>query len=158
MFRPASAGTLDPVIDREDFGSWMDGPAPHVPDDYWPGKNLGLPESGPDSAAGLGRRILALLLDWGLCYLIALFLFDGHPLAITAVFAVENAVLVSTLGCTIGHRVLGMRVRRLDGRAPGFVAGPIRTVLLCLVIPAFITNVDGRGLHDLAAKTVIVRR
>jgi uncharacterized RDD family membrane protein YckC len=33
----------------------------------------------------------------------------------------------------------------------------VRTVLLCLVIPAFIWDRDGRGLHDKAAGTVVVR-
>jgi hypothetical protein len=34
----------------------------------------------------------------------------------------------------------------------------VRTVLLCLLIPAFITDRDQRGLHDRAAGTVLVRR
>ncbi|GAA4285605.1 RDD family protein [Brevibacterium daeguense] len=146
------------VIDREDIGSWLHGPQFSVPEDYWPGKNLGLPESGPGSTAPLWRRLLGLCFDWGMSYVIALFLFAGHELAILAVFAVQHFVLVSTLGTTVGHRVFGIEVRRFDGSAPGFRAGFLRTVLLCLVIPALIFNVDRRGFHDVAGRTVIVRR
>lgn len=33
----------------------------------------------------------------------------------------------------------------------------LRTVLLCLAVPALIWDRDGRGLHDRLAKTVEVR-
>lgn len=161
MFRAcyaAGTGTLECVIDRDDLGSWLDGPRLSAPDGYWPGKNLGLPEHGRGSIAPLGRRVLGVLLDWTMCYAIAAFLFDAHPLAILAIFAVENLVLVSTLGMTVGHWAFGVRVMNLAGRAPGPLAGLIRTALLLPVVPALISNVDNRGFHDVAARTVIVRR
>jgi len=34
----------------------------------------------------------------------------------------------------------------------------LRTLLICLVVPPVIYNRDRRGLHDLAAGTVTVRR
>jgi hypothetical protein len=34
----------------------------------------------------------------------------------------------------------------------------VRTVLLCLVIPAVVWDAEGRSLHDRVAGTVIVRR
>ena len=37
------------------------------------------------------------------------------------------------------------------------IAGAVRTVLLCLAIPAVVTDSSGRGLHDKLAGTVIVR-
>ncbi|MEY4301088.1 MAG: hypothetical protein RJA30_239, partial [Actinomycetota bacterium] len=40
----------------------------------------------------------------------------------------------------------------------GFYAATIRTLLLLLVIPVAIWDADSRGLHDKAAKTVLVRR
>ncbi|MGO2041542.1 MAG: RDD family protein, partial [Cellulosimicrobium funkei] len=75
------------------------------------------------------------------------------------VFAIENVLLVSTLGFTVGHRVMGIRVRRLaePARMVGLGRGVLRTVLLCLVIPAVVWDADGRGLHDRAAGTVLVR-
>jgi uncharacterized RDD family membrane protein YckC len=33
----------------------------------------------------------------------------------------------------------------------------VRTALLALFLPAVVTDRDGRGLHDLAAKTVVLR-
>ncbi|MEO7069348.1 MAG: RDD family protein [Nostocoides sp.] len=126
---------------------------------------LGLPADGPGSLAGLGRRILAVVIDWVLSTLVATLVFKvpygstgPGAFAPLAVFAVENFVLVATLGSTVGHRLLGMRVGAL-GRAtltPGQAL--IRTVLLCLFIPAAIWGKDGRGLHDRAAGTVLVRR
>lgn len=91
--------------------------------------------------------------------LVGYLLFDGAPMATLGIFAVENLVLVSTVGSTVGHRVLGLRVRT-EGREAlmiGFLAGAIRTVLLVLVVPAAIWDQDGRGMHDKAARTIIVR-
>jgi uncharacterized RDD family membrane protein YckC len=74
-----------------------------------------------------------------------------------AVFAVENLLLVGTLGFTIGHRVAGLQVRSINGAAASPVQVLVRTVLLCLFLPAMFWDRDGRGLHDKAAGTVIVR-
>jgi uncharacterized RDD family membrane protein YckC len=74
------------------------------------------------------------------------------------VFAVENLLLVGTLGSTVGHRLLGLRVVRVgSGRLPGPVRALVRSVLLCLVVPALIWDRDQRGLHDRFAGTVLVR-
>lgn len=99
------------------------------------------------------------MVDWVLCMLVAYLLFDGEPMATLAIFAVENLLLVSTVGTTVGHRLLGLRVRTEGREAPmvGFLRGAIRTVLLVLVIPAAIWDADGRGMHDRAARTIIVR-
>ncbi len=123
-----------------------------------------MPERGAGSIAGFGRRLAAIVIDWMLCQVVAIGLFgvglgEGGAGAMVplAVFAVENLLLVSTLGTTIGHRLLGVRVIRFDGSAPGAVPAAVRTVLLCLAVPALIWDKDGRGLHDKAANTVIVR-
>lgn len=142
---------------RSGMGSWLEGGPSGAPGE---GSRLGLPAAGPGSQAPLGRRVAALAIDWALCLVIASAFFGDEPLAPLAVFAVENLLLVSTLGTTVGHRALGLRVRRLVGpaAAPGVLLALVRTVLLCLVIPAVVWDADGRGLHDRAAGTVIVRR
>ncbi|ASR54775.1 RDD family protein [Cellulomonas sp. PSBB021] len=159
---------------RQNVGSWLEG-GPSGEGDH--GAGLGLAPSGPGSAAPLGRRALALVLDWTLSLLLASAFFSSSegpfweradPMVTLAVFAVENLLLVGTLGFTVGHRVLGLRVRRAgatpdgplpdDGRAPGLGRAAVRTVLLCLVIPAVVWDSDGRGLHDRSAGTAIVRR
>ncbi|TWE13168.1 RDD family protein [Rudaeicoccus suwonensis] len=130
----------------------------------YPGEMLGMPPTGRGSLGRLWPRVLALLIDWLLCSLIAAGLFGyrfgGHgangfvPLA---VFFVENVLLVGTIGSTVGHRICGLQVRRLQDRLNGPVSALIRSVLLCLVIPAVIWDRDGRGLHDRVAGTVLQR-
>ena len=145
------------MVDRKDIGSWLSGPDTSNISKF-PGERLGLPESGRGSMARAGRRILALCIDWGLSYLIAAAFFDGNPNAILAIFAAEQMLLVGTLGYSVGHRIMGIQVTRLDGGPPGLLAGVVRAVLLCLVIPAIIVDADHRGLHDKAMKTILVRR
>jgi uncharacterized RDD family membrane protein YckC len=94
----------------------------------------------------------------------------GSSAATLAIFALENLLFVGSIGFSFGHRLLGMRVRRVvvsreggpaepdDGRAPGFGRAAIRTALLCLIVPAVVWDGDGRGLHDRLAGTAIVRR
>ncbi|MCK9793286.1 RDD family protein [Isoptericola sp. 4D.3] len=151
-------------MSREDVGSWLEGGRR---EDAAGGGRLGLPETGPGSLGRLGRRVVALLVDWAVATLIAYLLTSPASFAALdswvtlLVFALENLLLVSTVGFTIGHRLLGLQVRTLgapDGVAPGFARGAVRTVLLCLVIPAVVWDADGRGLHDRAAGTVLVRR
>lgn len=108
--------------------------------------------------ARAGRRILAICIDWGLSLLISNAFFGGDATATLAIFAIEQMVLVGTLGYGVGHRIMGIQVTTLDGARPGLLAGVVRAVLVCLVIPAVIVDADHRGLHDKAMKTILVRR
>ncbi|MFD1719057.1 RDD family protein [Georgenia deserti] len=107
--------------------------------------------------AGLGRRAVALAIDWTLASVISAGFFDYHPMATLGTFAVMTIAMVATISASIGHLVVGIGVRT-PGRGP---AGPLRallrTVLLCLVIPAVVWTADGRGLHDVAAGTTVTR-
>ena len=154
------------MVDRRDIGSWLQGPGSRNPDAQAPGVRLGLPADGPGSIAPVGRRAVAIVLDFLLCELIAtLFGFrfghangDIRDFVPLIVFAVENVLLVGTIGSTVGHRLLGLRAVRVDdGGLPGPVRALIRAVLLCLVVPAVIWDRDQRGLHDRFAGTVLVR-
>lgn len=151
------------MVDRKDLGSWLGGTVPDDSADSWPGKRIGLPREGAGSAAPLGRRVAALLVDWALCSLIAA-AFLGYRWGSNSgsfgpllVFVVENVLLVGLLGTTVGHRLLGLQVQRVAGGVPGLLAGVIRSLLLAIVIPAVVWDADGRGLHDKAAGTVILR-
>lgn len=123
-----------------------------------------MPERGPGSIARLGRRLVAILVDWLVSNVIAIG-FWHHRLGEgglgsfkpLAVFVLMNVLLVGTLGSTIGHRLLGLRVVRLGGASAGPISALIRTVLLAVVIPAVIWDRDTRGFHDKLAGTVLVR-
>jgi uncharacterized RDD family membrane protein YckC len=145
------------VVDRKDIGSWLSGPDTSGISKY-PGERLGLPETGPGSIARAGRRIAAIMIDWGIALLISNFAFGGNSWATLAVFAVEQTLLVGTLGYSIGHRAVGISVVRAGGGAPGPLAALVRAVLLCLVVPAVIFDPDQRGLHDKAMNTLLIRR
>ena len=126
------------------------------------------------SSATLLRRVGAWLIDWVLCGLVVFGLlpydlvvepgsqpplFLGVPESswvILGVFVAENLLLVSLTGSTVGHRLLGLQVWQVrPGAFPLQVA--VRTVVLCLVLPALIPSKDGRAYHDVAAGTRIVR-
>ncbi|AUZ36575.1 RDD family protein [Arthrobacter sp. PGP41] len=145
------------MVDRKDIGSWLSGPDTSGISKY-PGERLGLPESGPGSIARAGRRIAAITIDWTVALLISNFAFAGDAWATLAIFAVEQTLLVGTLGYSIGHRAVGIHVVRAGGAAPGPLAALVRSLLLCLVIPAVIFDPDHRGLHDKAMNTLLVRR
>jgi uncharacterized RDD family membrane protein YckC len=123
----------------------------------WAGERLGLPESGPGSLAKLGRRILAIGIDWALALMVSQAFAGGDSTITLIVFAVMQLLLVATLGYSVGHRVLGLQVRRLDGQYVGLGRSFIRIFLILLVIPATIWDGDNRGLQDKAAGTVLVR-
>ncbi len=99
----------------------------------------------------------ALAIDWALCSLISAAFFGYDGTATLGIFALEQMLLVGTLGYSIGHRVFGMQVQRLEGRPAGFGAAIVRALLICLVIPAVVFDEDQRGLHDRAVGTLLVR-
>jgi uncharacterized RDD family membrane protein YckC len=124
---------------------------------------------GPGAVAPMGRRLIALIVDWILCYVIASGIVRHSVFAVTdahyqqaqwaalLLFVVEVYLLTAISGLTVGKRLLGLRVIRTNGRAPGFKWAALRTLLLLFVIPACITDRDLRGMHDRAADTIVVR-
>lgn len=144
------------MVDRRDISSWLEGP-PSRGDGHWPGQRLGRPREGVGSVARPGRRIGALVIDWALCSLISAAFFNYDGLATLGIFALEQMLLVGTLGYSVGHRVFGMQVQHVQGRAAGLGAGIVRALLICLVIPAVVFDEDQRGLHDRAVGTLLVR-
>jgi len=130
-----------------------------------PGERFGLPATGPGSAAGFGRRLAALTADWLLGYLIAvLFLAGPDALAsssfswtVLGVWFVLTAVAVAAFGITPGMALLGIRVASLRSTLVGVPRAVLRTALLALVLPALARDGDGRGWHDRAASTIVIR-
>ena len=128
----------------------------------YPGQRFGLPQSGARSVAGVGRRLGSLMIDWVMSVVIALAVLGERSetsvqyLAL-AIFAAEIFLLTALTGFTVGKRLLGMRVARLDGQPVGFFRALIRTVLFLLVVPPLVLDADLRGLHDKAAGTIVIR-
>lgn len=153
-------GGRDDDVRRRALGGWLSGPGgPRDSTQAHPGQRLGRPAAGPGSVATVGRRALALLVDWLLAVLVAGTFLDGlRSFGPLVVFVVVQVLLVGTIGTAVGHRLLGLVVVRPDGSPVGPVPALVRTLLLALVIPAVVLDEDSRGLHDRAAGTVVVRR
>ena len=128
-----------------------------LPADSYPGERLGLPAQGRGSLAPLGRRVLAIIVDWGCAVVISMAFFSYDALATTTIFVIVQILFIPTIGGSPGHRLFGMRVQRVPAGWPGLWRPIVRSVLLALVIPAVIWDADNRGLHDKAAGTVLVR-
>jgi uncharacterized RDD family membrane protein YckC len=142
--------------------TWISGTRAAGVDLGFPGERLGLPKDGAGSASGFGRRLGAITVDWLICtWAIARGVLQADPRSSgwvgLGVFALEYVALVGTLGMTFGMRLFGIRVASLDGGRPPFGSVLLRTLLLCLAVPALIWDRDQRGLHDRAAGTVVVR-
>jgi uncharacterized RDD family membrane protein YckC len=114
-----------------------------------------------DESVAYGRRIVAFVVDMIASDLVAL-VFTHPPstaysTAVFAAFTIETFLLTALTGASLGHRLLGIEVRRLDGRPVGFRVAFVRTLLLLLVIPVVVVDSTGRGLHDRIAGTHLVR-
>ena len=128
------------------------------------GQRLGLPEQGPRSVAGWGRRIGALFVDWVASLLVAALVESWGGVENTngwltlLVFLVEATLFTALAGGSFGQLALRIAVVRLDGRPVTVLHSFIRTLLICLVVPPLVFNRDNRGLHDLAVNTIAVLR
>ncbi|WP_024803670.1 RDD family protein [Nocardia sp. BMG51109] len=145
-------------------GSWLSGPNASDPGepgpDEYPGELLGLPESGAGSLVSMMRRIVALFVDWFIAMGIAALIARGGSINTLTllVWFVIGIVTVTLFGFTPGQFFLRMRVIRVDAEAPvGVVRALARQVLLIFVVPALFTDSDGRGMHDRATGTALVR-
>jgi uncharacterized RDD family membrane protein YckC len=105
----------------------------------------------------MGRRLVALFIDWILSMLIGLAIFHSRGWTTLAIFAAEDYLLTALTGFTVGKRLLGIRVGRLDGKPVGLLWALVRTLILLTVVPPLVTDRDLRGLHDKAANTIVIR-
>jgi len=134
----------------------------------WPGSRLGLPREGSGAVAPFSVRAFGFAVDIVASALVAGLITSQlekpsdvvRQLIPYGVLFAEHVLLVALTGQTLGMRLMGVKVVRLQDvtRPPGFLTALTRTVPLLLTVglAGFFTR-DGRGLHDLAAGAVVVR-
>lgn len=111
--------------------------------------------------APTSRRVAALAIDWAAALLLSRALV-GTPqsslesFATLGIFGLEVALLTWLSAASFGQRIVRLRVVGLGHRL-GLVASLLRTLLICLAIPPLIWDSDGRGLHDRAVDSAVVR-
>lgn len=113
-----------------------------------------------DTVPSIAKRFGALFVDWILCLLVSGFFVADLRTATwepLAVLVAEYALFLGIFTQTPGMRVTKIRcVDHIDGRPIGIPRAALRGLLLCFVIPGLIMDRERRGLHDKAARSVIV--
>lgn len=116
--------------------------------------------------ASWAHRVLALLIDWIASSLAVVAVLGPGGWSESqwsgtyalGVFAVESALLTALAGGSFGQLATRMRVVSVDGslRPLPLLPALIRQLLVCLVIPPLVFKPDGRGLHDMYARSQTV--
>lgn len=110
----------------------------------------------------MGRRFLALTLDWLMSWAVGSLVFDqgqGRPFWLMLVFFSEIVILTWLTGASAGQRILGLSVRTFPEGAPlPLMRIVVRTLLILLVIPAVVFDSEGRGLHDRIVRSAVYKR
>ncbi|MFS3130528.1 RDD family protein [Nocardioides sp. Bht2] len=116
-----------------------------------------------EQTASWAQRVLALLIDWiaSTLVVIAFLGVDGwseNPMAefyVLGVFVLESALFTALTGASFGKLICRLRVVNVDGsgRPVNLLHCLIRQVMVALVIPPLVFRPDGRGLHDMVAKS-----
>lgn len=118
--------------------------------------------TGKSDIAGMGRRFLAITLDWLMSWGFGSLIFDqadSRSLWIPLVFFVEVVLLTWLTGASAGQRLIGLSVRSYpSGSALNLAQVTLRTLLILLVIPAVVFDSEGRGLHDRIVKSAVYRK
>ena len=111
--------------------------------------------------ASLGRRLLALVIDWTMCRLTAALLspsvIPDNTFSTLIIFYLEVCLFTITFQASAGQRIMAIKVVTYpDQRRVRPTKILLRTLLICLVLPAVFTN-NGRALHDHFTNSQTVR-
>ena len=113
----------------------------------------------------LGRRLVAITVDWLACYSIIAALSGGlgqmgpnRSLSILALFFAEVSILTALQGASLGQKIFGMKVVRFsDGGTIKPLQALIRTIFLVLVVTAVTYDENGRGIHERLSGSILKR-
>lgn len=169
---PVAPATLDGM--RELTGSWLSGPTSSADgtQQAYKGERLGLPERGEGSIATLGVRAGALVVDWLLAYaIVGLAVALGGPglfgaetfsqvtsWAVPLLWAVMGVIGVWLFAQTPGQAALGIGTARIDAEERvGLWRSIVRVLFIFFLLPPLIQDEDGRGMHDRATGTALIR-
>ncbi|MET3859610.1 hypothetical protein ABIE38_000507 [Dietzia sp. 2505] len=159
---------------REIAGSWLSGPTSsgNEPEQDFKGERLGLPRYGEGSLAPLGVRLGALLVDWFLAYgFVGLVVTLGGPgllggetfsavasWATPLLWGVSGTVCVWLFAQTPGQALFGIGTARIDAdERVGVLRAIVRVAFVFFLLPPLVQDEDGRGLHDRATGTALIR-
>jgi len=112
--------------------------------------------------ASLGRRLIALVIDWTMCRLIAALLspaiIPDNGFSTLIIFYLEVCLFTIAFGSSAGQRIMAIKVLTYPDQQR-VTAGKVvlRTLLICLVFPAIFTN-NGRPIHDFVTQSQTVRQ
>ncbi len=136
------------------------------------GERLGLPQYGEGSLAPLGVRFGALIVDWLLAYaVVGLVVTLGGPQllggdsfagvsswAVPVVWGAAGAVCVWLFAQTPGQAIVGIGTARIDAEERvGAGRAVVRVLFIFFLLPPLIQDEDGRGMHDRATGTALIR-
>jgi uncharacterized RDD family membrane protein YckC len=138
-----------------------------LPMSRYPGERLGLPETGPQSVARVGRRFAAITLDWVISAMVLMLITGRDYLTISstplgqmqllATFVALQILSIWAIGGSIGHRLMRLYIVNLQGGGVTWWRPIARSVLLALVVPALVWDSDQRGFHDKVAGTLLLK-
>lgn len=119
----------------------------------------GLPQLLPE--ASLGRRVIALIIDWTMSRLIAGLIAPLVPFSsdfnTLIIFYFEVTLLTILVQASAGQRIMAVKVVSYPEQLRVPVRRiALRTLLICLVIPAIFTRHD-RPLHNVLTNSQTVR-
>ena len=123
-----------------------------------------VPVTTPGEVAGIGLRVAAICLDWLASILLSRVFFGQvaygsaeGSISVLLLFAAEVIIFTWLLSASFGQKIMGISVLQVNGGRLSLWRIILRTLLICLVIPALVYDSTGRGLQDRAVGSAVFR-